>query len=116
MTPANVIKHIDGQVMTLLDSGENLSGITNYLVGNIKRYRARECYIEVSQKYLLRNWSRIAWKKRMVTMLVIQSQRRVDDIQWLLENQSEFKKWESQKLYGILFLKDKLKSSGQETH
>lgn len=40
MTPANVIKHIDGQVMTLLDSGENLSGITNYLVANIKRYRA----------------------------------------------------------------------------
>ena len=114
MTPDIVINHIDGQVIGLLDSGEKLSGITNYLVANIKRYKGRESYMEVSQKYLIRNWSRIAWKKRMVTMLAMQSQKRVDDIQWLLENQSKFGKWESKKLYKILSLKDKLKALNQE--
>ena len=53
----------------------------------------------------------------MVTMLAMQSQKRVDDIQWLLENQSKFGKWESKKLYKILSLKDKLKALNQEaTH
>ena len=109
MVPEKVLYHIDNQVIDKINLGLRWNDIIDYLNSNIQRYKKRDAYINVSEKYLLSNWSRIEWKKRMTTMLVIQSQRRVKDINWIIKNHKNFPQYGSVKMYKMISLKDKLK-------
>lgn len=109
MEPKRVLYHIDNQVIDRIELGQRWNDIIDYLNSNIQRYKKRDAYINVSEKYLLSNWSRIEWKKRMTTMLVIQSQRRVKDINWIIKNHKNFPQYGSVKMYKMISLKDKLK-------
>ena len=109
MEPERVLYHIDNQVIDKIQLGQRWPDIIHYLNSNIERYKKREAYIDVSEKYLINNWSRIEWKKRMTTMLVIQSNRRVKDINWIMKNHKNFHQFGSVKMYKMMSLKDKLK-------
>lgn len=109
MNPERVLYHIDNQVIDKIDFGQRWDDIIDYLSSNVRRYKKRDAYIQVSEKYLLNNWDRIEWKKRMTTMLVIQSIRRIDDIKWISKNHSKFPRYSSKKMYKLISLRDKLK-------
>lgn len=109
MIPEKILAHIDNQVIDRIELGQRWNDIIDYFNSNIQRYKKRDAYINVSEKYLLSNWSRIEWKKRMTTMLVIQSQRRVKDINWIIKNHKNFPQYGSVKMYKMISLKDKLK-------
>jgi hypothetical protein len=109
MRPEKVLQHIDKQVIEQISLGQRWEDILFNLSCNVKRYKKRQGYIQVSEKYLINNWDRIEWKKRLTTMLVIQSIRRIDDIKWIIENHKSFPRYGSSKMYKMLSLKDKLK-------
>ena len=109
MEPEKILHHIDNQVVDRINMGLRWDDIIDYLKSNVWSYKNRDSYINVSEKYLINNWSRIEWKKRMTTMLAIQSLRRVDDIKWIMKNHKNFKQYDSVKIYKLISLKDKLK-------
>jgi hypothetical protein len=111
MSPERVLYHIDNQVLDKINLGQRWDDIIEYLTSNVKRYKKRDAYIQVSEKYLINNWERIEWKKRMTTMLVIQSMRRISDIKWISENHNKFPRYSSHKMYKLVSLKDKLKAN-----
>jgi len=108
MTPERVIIHIDQTIIERINSGQRWDDIIGYLSENIERYVKRDSFIKVSESYLVKNWERIEWKKRMTTMLVIQSTRRINDIKWIKENHYRFQQYGSVKMYKLISLKDKL--------
>lgn len=108
MDPEKVLYHVDNQIVDQINLGQRWDDIIDYLYSNVKRYKKRDGYIKVSESYLIKNWERIEWKKRLTTMLVIQSLRRVDDIKWIMENHEKFPQYESIKMYKLISLKDKL--------
>jgi len=108
MSPERVLHHIDQTVVDRINSGQRWNDIINYLTENIERYKKRDSYIQVSERYLVNNWNSIEWKKRMTTMLVIQSRRRIMDIKWIKENHFNFPQFSSVKMYKLISLKDKL--------
>lgn len=108
MEPSRVIKHIDKSIIERLESGFCFKDIFDYLSQNLTRYKKRDAYIRVSERYLINNWNRIEWKKRMTTMLVIQTSRRSSDIKWIIKNRDKFKKYDDVMLYKLVLLKDKL--------
>ena len=91
--------YIDEAIYELQQANKN--------VVEIKTYKSSKHYIQVSESYLIRNWDRIEKMKKIKTMLVIQSVRRVKDIKWLIKNQSKFQ-YDTLKMYNIILLKDKL--------
>lgn len=109
MSPSRVLKHIDETITDRIKKGHRWDNILEYLEDNIKRYKKRDSYIKVSEKYLVNNWERIEWKKRMTTMLVIQYKRRANDINWIKKNHQKFPQFGSLKMYKMMSLKDKLK-------
>jgi hypothetical protein len=109
MSPNRVLHHVDKSVADKIKNGQRWDDILYYLEDNIKRYKKRDSYIRVSERYLVNNWDRIQWKKRMTTMLVIQYSRRVDDINWIKKNHQKFPQFGSLKMYKMISLKDKLK-------
>jgi hypothetical protein len=109
MKPEKVLNHIDNQIVDQINLGQRWDDIISYLSGNVKRYKKRDGYIQVSETYLVNNWERIEWKKRLTTMLVIQSMRRIDDIKWIKKNHQNFQRYGSLKMYKLISLKDKLK-------
>jgi hypothetical protein len=111
MSPEKVLIHIDNTIIERLQKGHRWSDIVEYLDGNINRYKKRDSYIQVSEIYLVRNWDQIEWKKRLTTMLVIQSNRRKKDINWISKNHVNFPRYGSIKMYKMLSLKDKLRSN-----
>ena len=110
MSPERVLYHVDNQVLDKINLGQRWNDIIEYLSSNVKRYKNRDAYIQVSEKYLINNWNRIEWKKRMTTMLVIQSMRRINDIKWISENHNKFPTYSSHKMYKMISLRDKLKN------
>ncbi len=109
MSPNRVLEHIDNNIVDKINKGHRWDDILIYLNNNIKRYKKRDAYIQVSEKYLVKNWERIDWKKRMTTMLVIQYVRRVNDINWIKKNHQKFPQFGSLKMYKMISLRDKLK-------
>lgn len=108
MTPERVLIHIDQTIIERINSGQRWDDIIRYLSENVERYIKRDSFIKVSEPYLVRNWERIEWKKRMTTMLVIQSMRRINDIKWIKKNHYRFQQYSSVKMYKLISLKDKL--------
>lgn len=109
MRSEKILEHIDKTIIERIKNGERWCSIISYLKDNIVRYKRRDGYIQVSEKYLINNWDRIEWKKRMTTMLVIQSNRRISDINWIKKSHSKFPQLGSVGMYKLLLLKDKLK-------
>jgi hypothetical protein len=111
MVPEKILAHIDNQVIDQIELGQRWDDIIDYLDSNVRRYKKRDGFIEVSENYLVNNWNRIEWKKRMTTMLVIQSNRRIEDIKWIKKNHHDFPRYSSKKMYKLVSLRDKLKSN-----
>ena len=109
MSPERVLFHIDNQVVDHINLGQRWQDILENLTSNVNRYMKRDGYINVSERYLINNWERIEWKKRLTTMLVIQSLRRIEDIKWIIQNHKNFPQYGSVKMYKLVSLKDKLK-------
>jgi hypothetical protein len=109
MSPDKVISYIDKVVIEQIQLGLRWDDISKTLKEKVVKYKKRDSYIQVSEKYLINNWNRIEWKKRMTTMLVIQSLKRLSDIKWIKENHSKFPQLGSVGIYKILELKDKLR-------
>ena len=55
MNPERVLYHIDNQVLDRINLGQRWHDIIDYLSSNIKRYKKRDAYIQVSEKYLINN-------------------------------------------------------------
>jgi hypothetical protein len=108
MESNRVLIHIDNKIIEQLNRGLRWEDIINDLNSSIKRYKKRDGYIQVSEKYLVNNWNRIEWKKRLTTMMVIQSIRRISDIKWIKENNSKFPDLGNIEMYKLLGLRDKL--------
>ena len=109
MRPEKILLHIDKTIIEKIKNGERWLSLIEYLKDNINKYKRRDGYIQVSEKYLINNWDRIEWKKRMTTMLVIQSNRRISDINWIKKNHSKFTQLGSIGMYNLILLKDKLR-------
>lgn len=109
MSAEKITQHIDKMIIQRIRKGDRWIGLIDYLKDNIKKYQKREGYIQVSEKYLISNWDKIEWKKRMTTMLVIQSNRRISDINWIKKNHSKFPQLGSIGMYNLILLKDKLR-------
>lgn len=109
MTPDKVISYIDKVVIEQIQQGLRWDNISMTLKDKVTNYKKRDSYIQVSERYLINNWDRIEWKKRMTTMLVIQSLKRLSDIKWIKENHSKFPQLGSVGIYKLLDLKDKLR-------
>ncbi len=109
MSPDKVISYIDKVVIEQIQLGLRWDDISKTLKEKVIKYKKRDSYIQVSEKYLINNWNRIEWKKRMTTMLVIQSLKRLSDIKWIKENHSKFPQLGSVGIYKILELKDKIR-------
>ncbi len=109
MRPEKILLHIDKTIIEKIKNGERWLSLIDYLKDNINKYKRRDGYIQVSEKYLINNWDRIEWKKRMTTMLVIQSNRRISDINWIKKSHSKFPQLGSIGMYNLILLKDKLR-------
>ncbi len=109
MSPDKVISYIDKVVIEQIQLGFRWDDISKTLKEKVVKYKKRDSYIQVSEKYLINNWNKIEWKKRMTTMLVIQSLKRLSDIKWIKENHSKFPQLGSVGIYKILELKDKIR-------
>ena len=107
MNPERVLYHIDNQVLDRINLGQRWHDIIDYLSSNIKRYKKRDAYIQVSEKYLINNWDRIEWKKRMTTMLVIQSMRRIKDLKWIEKNHNRFPQYGNIGMMNLIKIRDK---------
>lgn len=109
MNPDKVISYIDKVVIEQIQQGLRWNDISKTLKEKVTNYKKRDSYIQVSERYLINNWDRIEWKKRMTTMLVIQSLKRLSDIKWIKENHIKFPQLGSVGIYKLLELKDKLR-------
>jgi hypothetical protein len=109
MSPDKVISYIDKVVIEQIQQGLRWNDISKTLKEKVTNYKKRDSYIQVSERYLINNWDRIEWKKRMTTMLVIQSLKRLSDIKWIKENHIKFPQLGSVGIYKLLNLKDKLR-------
>jgi hypothetical protein len=109
MNPDKVISYIDKVVIEQIQQGLRWNDISKTLKEKVTNYKKRDSYIQVSERYLINNWDRIEWKKRMTTMLVIQSIKRLSDIKWIKENHSKFPQLGSVGIYKLIELKDKLR-------
>jgi hypothetical protein len=109
MNPDKVISYIDKVVIEQIQQGLRWNDISKTLKEKVTNYKKRDSYIQVSERYLINNWDRIEWKKRMTTMLVIQSLKRLSDIKWIKENHSKFPQLGSVGIYKLIELKDKLR-------
>jgi hypothetical protein len=109
MSPDKVISYVDNFVIEQINLGLRWDDICILMKEKVKKYKKRDSYIQVSEKYLIQNWSRIEWRKRMSTMLVIQNLKRISDIKWIKENHHNFPQLGSVGMYKLLLLKDKLR-------
>ncbi len=108
MTPDRVIFHIDNSIKEKLQSGCRWNVIIEDLENKVNRYRQRDAFIQVSERYLINNWDRIEWKKRMTTMMVIQSIRRIKGIKWIKKSHPNFPQYGSVGMLNLLKLRDKV--------
>lgn len=109
MRPDKIVEYVDKFVVDQIQLGLRWSDIQILLDERIIKYKKRDSYIQVSEKYLVNNWDRIEWRKRMSTMLVIQNLKRISDIKWIKENHYKFPQLGSVGMYKLLTLKDKLR-------
>ena len=109
MTPDKVISYIDKVVIEQIQQGLRWNDISKTLKEKVTNYKKRNSYIQVSERYLINNWDSIEWKKRMTTMIVIQSLKRLSDIKWIKENHIKFPQLGSVGIYKLIELKDKLR-------
>ena len=108
MGPEKIIQHIDDTIINQLEIGCRWDVILETLQDKVRRYKKRDGFIQVTEKYLVNNWQKIDWKKRMTTMIVIQSMRRIEGINWIKKNHHKFPQYGNLGMLNLLKLKDKV--------
>jgi hypothetical protein len=112
MKPDKIENAIDNRITEHLSSGKKLIDVYYILQDNIDRFIVREDFIDVDENFLKSNWNSINFKKRYTTYYVIYSKKRKADIMWMIMNrETRFSKLGDFRLFKLLKLKDKLKSS-----
>jgi hypothetical protein len=106
MKPDRVIFHIDNSIKNKIQSGCRWDFIIDDLESKVKRYKQRESFIKVSERYLVNNWDTIEWRKRITTMMVIQYNRRIRGIKWVKNSHKNFPQYGSVGMLKLLKLRD----------
>jgi hypothetical protein len=103
---------IDENIKDLLSLGNSFDDIINHLNRNVKIHKKRDSFIPVSKRYLINNWSLISIDKRLTTMYVIHSMKRIKDIKWILLHGGKFENVKDDLgLFELIKFRDKLKSN-----
>jgi hypothetical protein len=102
--------HIDDKILDKLSSkGLTLELVKSDIISSIDRFSTRDSFIDVSKFYLLRNWGIIDLKKKYTTYYVIHSLKRLNDINWLIENKDRFPNLCDSQLFSLLRFKEKIR-------
>lgn len=108
MAPERIESFIDKKIQGFLSDGESYEFVTDNLKDCIERFKQRDSFIKVGKRYLLNNWSQIAFKKRYTSYYVMYSTKRLSDIEWIVKNKEKFPTYQRTKMFGLVQLKDKL--------
>jgi len=108
MEPHELIRRVDDRILYKVTEGLSLEEVIAYFKETADSCQSRETFIQVRLKYLVTNWKLIDPNKRMNTLYVIFINKRLKDLEWLVDNKHKFSHLEGEKLYKILRLKDML--------
>lgn len=110
MNHKKIEEHIDAKIFEKLSSkGLTLDAVKSDILDTITRFSARDSFINVSKFYLLRNWELINIREKYNTYYVIHSLKRLNDVNWLIENKSRFPNLSEPKLFKLIQFKEKIK-------
>lgn len=116
MKPDKIQNSIDNKIIEHLSNGKRIIDIYYILEDNIERFSKREDYLNVTEKFILSNWSVMNFKQRYTTYYVIYTKKRKADLMWLIMNsQDKFYGLEDLKLFKLLKLKDILEPKEAKT-
>ena len=108
MEPHQLIRKIDDRILYKVTDGLSLEEVIVYFKETADSCQSKETFMQVGLKYLITNWKLIDLNKRMNTLYVIFINKRLKDLEWLVENKHKFPNIEGEKLYKLLRLKDML--------
>ena len=108
MEPHQLIRKIDDRILYKVTDGLSLEEVIVYFKETADSCQSKETFMQVGLKYLITNWKLIDLNKRMNTLYVIFINKRLKDLEWLVENKHKFSNIEGEKLYKLLRLKDML--------
>ena len=108
MEPHQLIRKIDDRILYKVTDGLSLEEVIVYFKETADSCQSKETFMQVGLKYLITNWKLIDLNKRMNTLYVIFINKRLKDLEWLVENKHKFPNVEGEKLYKLLRLKDML--------
>ena len=108
MDPHQLIRKIDDRILYKVTDGLSLEEVIVYFKETADSCQSKETFMQVGLKYLITNWKLIDLNKRMNTLYVIFINKRLKDLEWLVENKHKFPNVEGEKLYKLLRLKDML--------
>lgn len=107
MSPEKILIHIDNIIQEKIKDGWRWTSIIYDLEKKAEKFKKRDGFIPVSERYLVNNWDKIEWKKRMTTMYVIQCIRRIRDLKWIEKNHYRFPQYGNVGMLKLLKIKDK---------
>jgi hypothetical protein len=107
----SIENHIDNSILSKISDGLSLDEVLVVVLNNIKKFSERNCYMDVSKNYLLKNWKSIDIKRKYTTYYVIWSIKRSNDLDWLIKNKDRFPNLDNKKLFKLLKFKERLLSS-----
>lgn len=108
MNHKRIEDHIDNKLSSKLISND-LSLVKSELIDTIIKFSNRESFSGVSKFKLLKNWKSINVKEKYTTYYVIHSIKRLEDIDWLIENKSKLPNISDHKLFKLIKFKEKIK-------
>jgi hypothetical protein len=108
MEPHELIRKIDDRILYKVTEGLSLGEVIAYFQETADSCQSKETFMQVRLKYLITNWKLIDLNKRMNTLYVIFINKRLKDLEWLVQNKHKFSNIEGEKLYKLLRLKDML--------
>ncbi len=108
MAPDRIELFIDKKIQGFLFDGESYDFVIDNLKECIERFKNKDTFINVSKRYLLNNWSQIAFKKRYTAYYVMYSTKRLHDMEWIVKSTSKFPTYQRSKMFSLVQLKDKL--------
>ena len=108
MEPHQLIRKIDDRILYKVTEGLSLEEVIAYFQETADSCQSKETFMQVGLKYLITNWKLINPNKKMNTLYVIFINKRLKDLEWLVQNKHKFSNIEGEKLYKLLRLKDML--------
>ncbi len=108
MRHTRIEKHIDARISARICEGYTLESIRDYLISNIKKKREHEKFLKISKFLLLRNWNGLESGAKYTTYYAMHCSKRLEDIEWLLENRDKFPRLTNDKLFNMVLFKEKI--------